>query len=307
MIRGDSGSSSGGRWFSIWVTAGVVILVLFGVGIVVGGVLLLREGRSEDEATQLPTLTLVSVLPTGGVSVLPTATLLPTATQLPEATTQPVTDVPPTAAAPSAMIEAGEGGVNARSGPGTNFEAVGRLEPGEKAAVIGKYADWWQIDLGGSPAWVANWVVTAEGIDGVAEVEPPASPIPPTAAPVPPTKTPAPAPAAAECRGLVADDFQVEGAPGPYSRGEKGAEIWFHMWITNKTGSNIDYYSLGVQVEETGQYQQSYSYSSIGNTQFCHKDHIFIKEPGTYHLWLTIGFNETEWCRLMGPVQVVVQ
>jgi hypothetical protein len=205
------------------------------------------------------------------------------------------------------MIEAGEGGVNVRSGPGTDFEAIGRLEPGDKAAVTGKYADWWQIDYSGASAWVANWVVTSYDTDGVAEVEPPASPVPPTAAPataVPPTKTPAPAPVAAECRGLVANDFQVEGAPGPYAA---GAEIWFNMWISNKTGSDIDYYSLGVQVEETGQYQQSYSYSYVGNTQFNHRDHIFIKEPGTYHLWLTIGFTESEWCRLMGPVQVVIQ
>ncbi len=302
MMRGDSGSPPGGKWFSMWVVGGVVILVLFGVGIVVGGLLLTRGGQSEAEATQsVPTSPPVSILPT--VSV-PTPTPLPTATLLPEATVPPATDVPPTATAPLAMIEVGEGGVNVRSGPGTNFEAIGRLEPGEKAAVTGKYADWWQIDLDGSPAWVADWIVTASDTDGVAEVEPPASPIPPTAAPAPPTKTPAPAPAKAECRGVVADDFQVEGAPGPYSA---GAPIWFNMWIGNKTGGNVEYYSLGVQVEETGQYQQSYSYSFVGSTQFNHRDHILIKEPGTYHLWLTIGFSETEWCRLMGPVQVVVQ
>jgi hypothetical protein len=305
MMRGDLDSSPGGRWFNVWVIAGVVILVLFGIGIVVGGVLLTRGGRPDAEATQpVPASPPVSILPT--VSA-PTFTPLPTATPLPEATTQPATAVPPAATAPTAMIEVGEGGVNVRSGPGTNFEAIGRLEPGEQAAVTGKYADWWQIDYGGTPAWVANWVVTSQGTDSVAEVAPPASPVPPTAAPataVPPTKTPAPAPAAAECRGLVADDFQVEGAPGPYPA---GGEIWFNMWISNKTGSDISYYSLGVQVEETGQYQQSYSYSSVGNTQFNHRDHIIIQEPGTYHLWLTIGFTESEWCRLMGPVPVTVK
>jgi hypothetical protein len=292
----------------MWVIAGVAIMVLFGIGIIVGGVLLTRDRQPAEEAQ--PTLALTSV-----PSILPTVsapapTPLPTATPLPEATVPPATAVPPTEAAPSAMIQAGEGGVNVRSGPSTNFQAVGRLEPGETAVVTGKYADWWQIDYGSSPAWVANWVVTAQGTDSVAEVAPPASPVPPTAAPVtavPPTKTPAPAPAAAECRGLIADDFQVEGAPGPYSRSDSGAEIWFNMWISNKTGSDVNYYSLGAQVEETGQYQQSYSYSYIGSTQFQHRDHIFIKEAGTYHLWLTIGFSESEWCRLAGPVQVTVQ
>jgi hypothetical protein len=308
MIRGDSGSSSGRRWFNIWVIAGVVILVLFGIGIVVGGVLLTRKGRPEAEATQSVPTALVSVLPT--VSA-PTFTPLPTATPLPEATSQPATDIPPTEATLAAMIEASEGGVNVRSGPGTNFEAIGRLEPGEKAAVTGKYADWWQIDYGGTSAWVANWVVASYDTDSVAEVEPPASPIPPTAAPataVPPTKTPAPAPAAAECRGLVADDFQVEGAPGPYAA---GSPIWFDLWIANQTASEIEYRSLGVvalQGDTTVHYQQSYSYSDIdGYKQFSHRDRIVLETPGTYDLWLTIGFHDDYWCRLMGPVQVIVQ
>ena len=161
MVGGNSGSSSGGQWFNTWVIAGIVILVLFGIGIVVGGVLLTREGQPEAEATQLPTLTPALVLPTVDEVSVPTTTPLPTATPLPEATTPPATDVPPAATLPSAMIEAGEGGVNIRSGPGTSFEAVGRLEPGEKASVTGKYADWWQIDYGGTSGWVAGWVVTA--------------------------------------------------------------------------------------------------------------------------------------------------
>jgi hypothetical protein len=145
----------------------------------------------------------------------------------------------------------------------------------------------------------------------VAEVEPPASPIPPTAAPataVPPTKAPPPTTAKAECRGLVADDFQVEGAPGPYSA---GAPIWFNMWIVNQTASAIEYRSLGVDALRDGtsvHYQQSYSFSQIeGYQQFNHRDRIILETPGTYDLWLTIGFTESEWCRLVGPVRVVVQ
>jgi hypothetical protein len=289
----------------VWVIAGVVILVLFGVGVVVGGVILFRGRQPEAEATQpVPTVP-VSILPT--VSV-PTFTPLPTATPLPEATVPPATDVPPAATAPSAMIEVGEGGVNVRSGPGTNFEAIGRLEPGEKAAVTGKYADWWQIDYDGTSGWVAEWVVTASNTDSVAEVEPPASPIPPTSAPAPTKAPPPPPPASAECGGLIAEDFQVEGAPGPYSA---GASIWFDLWVTNQNASTLEYRSLGVDALRDGvsvHYQQSYSYSQIGGyQQFNHRDRIILDTPGTYDLWLTIGLTETEWCRLMGPIQVVVK
>jgi hypothetical protein len=63
-----------------------------------------------------------------------------------------------------------------------------------------------------------------------------------------------------------------------------------------------------LQGEATVQYQQSYSYSQIaGYQQFNHRDRIILETPGTYDLWLTIGFTESEWCRLMGPVRVVVQ
>lgn len=297
----DSGSF-GGQGVNVWLIAGWAILVLFGIGIIVAGLILFRGGQPQAEATQpVPTATSTPVvLPT----VVPTHTPLPTATFMPPTSILP-TAVPATATTPAAMVEASDKGVNVRSGPGTSFEEIGRLEPGQKAAVTGRYGDWWQIDYGGTPGWVADWVVTPYNTDSVAEVEPPASPIPSTAAPIP-TKTPIPAtPAPAECRGVVGDSFQVEGAPGPYPA---GGEIKFHMWVTNKTGSDIEYKSLGVAVEETGQYQNSYSWSKLyANKQFYHQDHISIEQPGTYHLWLTIGFLDEYWCRLAGPVEVIIQ
>ena len=143
----------------------------------------------------------------------------------------------------------------------------------------------------------------ASDTEGVPEVVPPPSPIPSTAVPAP-TATPQPT-QPSDFRGLVADDFQVEGAPGPYGAGKK---IWFNLWITNKTGAPVEYRSLGVVVEETGQYQESCSYSEIAaNKQFQHRDRIIINEPGTYHLWLTIGFYDGAWFRMRGPVEVIVQ
>lgn len=298
--------SFGGQGINIWLVAGWAILVLFAIGIIVVGLLLFREDKAQPEATQAPTMTSAPLVPPTSM-LAPTSTPLPTATSLPTVASVLPTDIPPTAV-PSAMIEAGGAGVNVRSGPGTSFGVLGRLEPGQKAAVTGRYGDWWQIDYDGTPGWVAGWVVTAYDTDSVAEVVPPPSPIPPTSAPataVPaPTATTAP-PAAVECRGVVADGFQVEGAPGPYAA---GSDIWFNLWLTNKNSDVVEYRSLGVVVDETGQYQQSYSYSEFAAyAQFQHRDRIIINEPGTYHLWLTIGFYDEYWCRLMGPVEVVVQ
>jgi hypothetical protein len=174
--------------------------------------------------------------------------------------------------------------------------------------VTGRYGDWWQIDYDGAEGWVAGWVVTAHDTDSVAEVVPPASPIPPTSAPAPTATSAPPTVAAVECGGIVANDFQVEGAPGPYAA---GAPIWFNLWVTNKTGDKVEYRSLGVDALKDGvsvHYQQSYSYSFIdAYKQFNHRDRIVLNSAGTYELWLTIGLTETEWCRLMGPIQVVVQ
>jgi N-acetylmuramoyl-L-alanine amidase len=78
----------------------------------------------------------------------------------------PTTPVEPT-------VTAGVDGANIRTGPGTEFELVGRLEPGATAPITGRYGDWLQIDFNGTVAWVANWVVTATGVENVPEVEPP--------------------------------------------------------------------------------------------------------------------------------------
>jgi hypothetical protein len=316
MIRGDSGSSSGGQLLNVWVIAGVIILVLFGIGIIVGGVLLTKEGQPGAEATQpAPPPTPASVLPTVGDVSAPTFTPLPTATPLPETPSESATDIPPSATTPSAMIEVGEGGVNVRSGPGTDFDTLGRLESGENAIVTGRYADWWQIDYGGTPGWVAGWVVTASNTDGVAEVVPPASPVPSTSVPAPPA-APTEAPSAglpgltADLRGLVVGDYQVEGAPGPYS---VGACIRFHMWIDNNSGMEIQYDALGTWVFETEQFQKSYfaippSYPSFMPSQnFSHTDCIKISQAGTYHLYLAIHFKDGTPALMKGPVKVVVQ
>jgi len=283
---------------------GWVLAVGLGIGLLWLG-FALSEGDRQPAVVQ-PSATPVQEIAQPGVTPLPSPTMthtpVPTDTPLPTATREP-TVIPATTTPVPPSIVAGADGANVRSGPGTNYARLGYLDPGAEAQVIGRYSDWWQIEYEGAPAWVFGGIVTASNVDGVPEVQPPPSPTPPPATPVP-TVTPQPT-QPSDFRGLVPDDFQVEGAPGPYGVGQK---IWFNMWITNKSGTTVEYKSLGVVVEETGQYQQSYSYSEIeAGKQFYHRDRIIITEPGTYNLWLTIGFHDGAWFRMLGPVTVIVQ
>jgi hypothetical protein len=265
--------------------------------------------QTTDEATPTPedgfAWPTVTPLP-------PTATPTPdvTDTPIPSPTSEP-TPIPPTET--PATIVAGADGVNVRQGPGTNFTRLGYLEPGAQATLIGRYEDWWQIEYEGSPAWVFGDLVTASNADNVPQVQPPASPVPPTAAPATeappapePTDTPPPS-EPSDYRGIVPENFEVEGAPGPYAQ---DADIWFHMWIHNSNPHTVEYESVGVLVEETGQFQKSWIYSSFSPGQkFHHRDRInqFDLGPGTYHLWMTICFTDGECFKMMGPIQVIVQ
>ncbi len=308
MRKSSSLSSRQGP--GVWGVLGWLALAALGIGLIwVGFIQPARESSEERAGTD----------ETPGSAPTPTA-LYPTFTPLPAAATPTVapTDAPqptpvsptspptPTEAPVTPSVTVGENGVNVRNGPGTNYTKLGYLEPGAQAEVTGRYQDWWQIRHGGGAGWVFGELVTASDVEGVAQVEPPPAPataIPPTAtAAAQPTTAPA-----ADIRGLQPDDFQVEGAPGPYKLGNP---IWFHMWITNKTGLPVEYEYLGVQVEETGAVQKSWTYSQFpASQQFYHKDqmHDKIDAPGTYHLWLVIQFRDGEGHRLLGPVEVVVQ
>lgn len=121
------------------------------------------------------------------------------------------TDAP--AITPAPFVQA-EKDVNLRSGPGTDYEVVGSLSPGQSFNIIGRNADssWWQIAVDDKPVWVAASVVKATNIDQEIEVvealppPPTVTPIPPQAPAIAPTSTPlqslpiAPPPARACCR-----------------------------------------------------------------------------------------------------------
>jgi hypothetical protein len=213
----------------------------------------------------------------------------------PEATATPTETAAPT-------LIAGENGVNVRRGPGLNYDRLGYLNPGAEATVTGRYGTWWQIAYGGGSGWVYGEIVTTYGTDDVAQVQPPPAPtaIPPTATPIPPTATPAP-----DTRGLVLENFWVEGAPGPYGTGQ---QIWFNWVIRNTSGAEVGYKILGAWVQETGFHKTSWTDASfVPGQRHEWRDWLSIGSPGTYHLYLRICFNDGVCLNLSGPTTVNIQ
>jgi uncharacterized protein YraI len=205
-------------------------------------------------------------------------------------------------------IVAGADGANVRSGPGTNFTRLGYLDPGVQVRVLGRYGEWWQVEHEDAAAWVFGEIVTPYDTDGVQQIQPPPSPtsVPPTVTPTPtpaqPTATPGPP---AEFRGLVPNNYWVEGAPGPFDR---GSQIWFNMDITNANPYRVYYDALGTWVKETEQFQKSWTDQKFGSGQhFTWRDHIEISSAGTYNLWMRICFTDGPCVNLMGPITIEVK
>jgi hypothetical protein len=310
-----------GQQRTMLMVAVIVVLALIGIGLLLVGFIWGNRGQPKDQPSPTATSALPVVQPPVGEAVVPTFTPLPTATPPPPTATPPPTPVP------EPMVVAQEGGVNLRSGPGTNFAVVGRLEGGASARVTGRYADWWQVDYGGTPAWVANWVVTDSNAEAVPEVAPPASPIPSTA--VPPTAIPAtaaptavPATAVPDTRGIVSDRFvvgnrQKDGSIKANSQFGNAGDIWFDMQISNTTSETIIVDKWGAIVQETGHFQMSYGGPEAGKPleleggkSWQHKDHFYNEEAdldvGTYHIWMRICFQDGYCVNIDGPVPITI-
>ena len=130
----------------------------------------------------------------------PTAPASPT--PLPPTPTPPPPT--PTPLPPTPRLLAGDLGVNVRSGPSTQFERVGFLEPGAEVPIVGQAQGWWQIEHSGQRAWVSGEVVRAFDVAAVPLVEAPPSPTP-QPAPVEPTPLPLPDWAEQEGRWIDVD------------------------------------------------------------------------------------------------------
>ena len=305
----SSGYRSGQERIVLVIVLWVVVIAV-GAGLVWLGYAL--GNRGADDTASDPSQNIESALlsPTPFIGVM-----APTVTPLPVATFTPT----PIAATPTpeqAMMSAGANGLNVRSGPGTNFSILVHVDPGTTFPIIGYYADWWQIDYNGTPAWANKGVVDATNTASVAQVVPPPSPIPPPPTATPqPTSTPAPTAVpftpTPDTRGLVVNSFNVERAPGPY--GNSG-DIWFNIDITNKSGQSMTITKLGVYVFETGDFQMSWGGPAggeplvLGNGhRFEWRDHInqFALPAGSFNLWLRVCW--TDGCmNIDGPIGVTI-
>lgn len=109
----------------------------------------------------------------GGPSAVPVveAPIAPAAEETAAAATdesQVAEAATPSTAASSASIRVPEGGVNVRSGPGLNFELLGRLDENTSSQVVAKNetGEWWQVEYQTAEnglAWVAAVVVDFVG------------------------------------------------------------------------------------------------------------------------------------------------
>lgn len=309
-MKKDSKAPSGLKP-SLGLIAGWFFLIALGAGLVVWG--FVQSGRDQSSNGSLTVTIGVTPSSTSTSTLIPVSTNTPKSPPTPSLTPsmEPTPSMPPTplpTATPSPLLTVGVDGVNVRLGPGTHYKRVGYLEPGTEVVPTGYYGDWWQIVYEGKQAWIYGDLVTASNTDQLTNVKPPPSPTPQPATPTPvPTPTSIATQPPSDYRGIQPDKFEVEGAPGPYALGQ---DIWFHMWLTNKTSSPVEYEYLGVQVEENGKIQKSWTYSKLpANQQFHWRDRLQgqISSSGTYHLWLVIGFRDGTAYRLLGPVEVVVQ
>lgn len=122
------------------------------------------------------------------------------------------------------VVTTSAGGVNVRSGPGLDFELVGKLDANAEAEVTGKNetGEWWQIKYEegeGGLAWVANAVVDFSGdASSVPVVKFDAPTATPTTRPSP-TVTPTPSPTEPVIAGTVevTDPINVRAEPSTES------------------------------------------------------------------------------------------
>ena len=174
----------------------------------------------ESEVDQTSTSTSISARPTTSPTASPSKTSTPTPTPTASATLDPTsTPVPPTPTDEPELVSLADtagNSVNVRSGPGTDYEVLDTLKPGEVAPVTGRNDDesWWQIGLaateeneGGGPytGWVYADIVAFSGNRDEVSV---------ATAPPPPTPT----------RFVESEQVAQEATPASGDSGESGED-----------------------------------------------------------------------------------
>ena len=167
--------------YRIWAALGVILLTVALSSCINTRTARGPVGTPVPTKTLRPTFTSTPAEPT--LTPAPTAVPATATPEVPTAAPEPPTEVPsPT---PEAAKLTANATVNVRSGPGTNYAQIGRLQTGQSFDITGKNpaGDWWQFDFNGRTGWVLGELVRASGgerVQAVADI-----PRPPTAAPRP--------------------------------------------------------------------------------------------------------------------------
>ena len=209
--------------YRIWAVIGVVLLT-----VVLSSCITPRVARG-PVTTPVPTKTLRPTFT--HTPAKPTMTAAPTAVPASATPEAPTSAPEPPTAVPSPTSEVSRltanASVNVRSGPGTNYAQIGRLQAGQSFVITGKNptGDWWQFDFNGRSGWVLSELVRASGGERVqvaANITPPPTARPrATARPVArPQPQPQPQPPAA------ANQFAQGGAEF------RNAELANFQWVT---------------------------------------------------------------------------
>lgn len=172
-----------------------------------GGIQIVQVKGLNDKGEQVvQTSVIVNAQVSASAPVAPAApTTAPTAALAAQATKAPEpTSAPAPTAAPTAVPEKPKSNdvtitnefANIRSGPGTNYDRVGKLDKNTTANVTGKNPDasWWQISFKDAPnglGWVSAELVKFNG--DAAEIKVAAIPTPPPAPTAAPAATARPA------------------------------------------------------------------------------------------------------------------
>jgi hypothetical protein len=132
-------------------------------------------------------------------------------------------------------------------------------------------------------------------------IYPTATPIPPTAPPEPTATTgPPPGPQPVSINGISGKKFEIQDR----SSFCPNCDVWFRFVVSNSSGGNVSFSTLGVVPRKDGKDQwQWFQKSWGGNSDKIDKngldweDHINIPESGDYTLRLVICFGEYNSCK----------
>ena len=162
---------------TLMLTAAVALLVL-GLTIRTGYSLVNCWKPEQAEAAPVAATEVVATQAPTEIGI-PTATPLPptamqvavppTPTEEPTSTPQP-TPLPPTPTPVVPRLVVNENNVNVRRGPGTGYEAIGKLTAGAEVTVTGWHNGWWRIDYAGGVGYIFGELVTAFDAGEVPEI-----------------------------------------------------------------------------------------------------------------------------------------